>query len=343
MQEAMIKMPERMRAAVLRKPGPISSSPLEIEEIETPSVEIGRTIIKVLACGVCRTDLHIVEGELPLQKTDLIPGHQIIGEVVCSYSDGFKAGDRVGVSWLGGTDGVCKFCGSNRENLCEDIAYTGYSYDGGYAEYASVRTDFLIRLPQSPHAALQAPLLCAGIIGFRSLRIAEVKPGMKVGLFGFGSSARLVMPILQAWECEVYVATRERSHQKRAEELGAQWVGGAFDRPLKKLDAAITFAPSGKVVIAALNALEKGGIVAINAIHLDEMPAFDYDSLLWGERQLRSVTNMTRDDARDFLRLVADIGIKPSVQIFPLEEANEALRAMKQDELDLTAVIVPEA
>src|SRR5208283_1086039 len=225
--------------------------------------------------------------------------------------------------------------------LCDSPVFTGYTVNGGYAEYATARRDFVFELPEELDALHAAPLLCAGIIGFRSLRVAGVRRGERVGLFGFGSSAHLAIAVLQSWECEVYVSTRGASHRKLAESLGADWVGGENDRPPVELDRAITFAPSGDVVIAALSSLRKGGVVAINAIHLDRIPQFDYDRLLWGERQLRSVANMTRADARDFLALATQIGLRPKVTVFSLDQANEALIAVKNDAVDGAAVIVP--
>ncbi|HEV2576318.1 MAG TPA: zinc-dependent alcohol dehydrogenase family protein [Acidobacteriaceae bacterium] len=330
-----------MRAAVLRHTAAVRDRPLAIETVPVPKPNENSALLKVLACGVCRTDLHIVEGELPPKLDMLIPGHQIVAEVVTSPDPAFAPGQRVGVSWVGGTDGTCRFCRSNRENLCDDPTYTGYSHNGGYAEFTTARTDFLLPLPDKLSDTDAAPLLCAGIIGFRSVRIAGVQPGMRVGLFGFGSSAQILMRVLTAWNCEIYVSTRDKRHQAIASELGAKWVGDALATPPRKLDAAITFAPAGEVVLAALRSLDKGSILAINAIHLDGIPQFDYDTLLWGERQIRSVTNMTRQDARDFLQLAAEISISPRVQTFPLEQANEALLAVKSDEVSSSAVIVP--
>jgi propanol-preferring alcohol dehydrogenase len=225
------------------------------------------------------------------------------------------------------------------ENLCDNPVFTGYSVNGGYAEYATARADFLIPLPENASAEELAPLLCAGIIGYRSLRVADVERGDRVGLFGFGASAHLAIEVLKAWGCETYVATRGESHRNLARELGAAWVGDALDRPPVPLDRAITFAPSGDVVIAALASLRKGGVVAINAIHLDRIPQFDYDSLLWGERQLRSVTNMTRQDAREFVALAREIGIRPKTTLFPLENANDALKAVRRDAVNGAAVL----
>ncbi len=334
-----------MRAAVLTTPGKIADRPLRIAEVPTAVAGTGQVLLRVLACGVCRTDLHIVEGELSPRRESLIPGHQIVGEVVGGATQdanqGLPLGARVGVSWIGGTDGECWYCRHNFENLCDAPTFTGYNVNGGYAEYAAARADFVFPLPEGLDALHAAPLLCAGIIGFRSLRVAGVEPGERVGLFGFGASAHLAIEVLRSWGCEVYVSTRGASHQKLAESLGAKWVGSEVERPGVELDRAVTFAPSGAVVVAALASLRKGGVVAINAIHLDRIPEFDYDRLLWGERQIRSVTNMTRADAREFLAVAAEIHLRPKVTTFPLEQANEALAAIKSDAIDGAAVIVP--
>jgi len=330
-----------MKAAVLTSPAPISRAPLRIAEVARPEVRPGHVVLRVRACGVCRTDLHIVEGELPPRRPRLIPGHQIVGDVVESAGSGLRVGARVGVSWIGGVDGRCWYCTHGAENLCDDPTFTGYSVDGGYAEYVLARDDFVFPLPAPLDDLRASPLLCAGIIGFRSLRVAGVRPSERVGLFGFGASAHLAIAVLRAWGCSVYVSSRGASHRLLATALGATWVGTERERPPDLLDRAITFAPSGDVVVAALASLRKGGVVAINAIHLDRIPEFDYDSLLWGERQLRSVTNMTRDDARDFLQIAADIRLDPRVTLFPLDAANDALRAVKDDAIDGAAVIVP--
>jgi alcohol dehydrogenase, propanol-preferring len=377
-----------MKAAVLTTPSPISQSPLRIEEIPTPEPKPGHVLLRVLACGVCRTDLHIVEGELPPRHPRIIPGHQIVGEIIAGDFDysanhvgmgrvgmgrvgtgrvgtdhvgtgalarpverssttgspmpiELTPGARVGVSWIGGIDGTCSYCRRNMENLCDFPTFTGYTVDGGYAEYALARADFCFPIPPALDDLHAAPLLCAGIIGFRSLRVAGVEKGERVGLFGFGASAHLAIAVLHAWDCEVYVSTRGESHRKLAVSLGATWVGTEKEKPPVELDRAITFAPSGDVVVAALSSLRKGGIVAINAIHLDRIPQFDYDRLLWGERQIRSVANMTRTDACDFLQLAADVKLKPKVNRFSLDQANEALAAVKSDSIDGAAVIVP--
>jgi len=330
-----------VKAAVLRVPGDVFERPLEIQEIPRPQPATGQVLLRVRACGVCRTDLHVVEGELsPLRET-VVPGHQIVGDIVEGATNDHSVGSRVGVSWIGGVDGTCPYCRRGAENLCDAPVFTGYAVDGGYAEYAVARTEFVFPLPASLDDLHAAPLLCAGIIGFRSLRVAGIEPGEHVGLFGFGASASLTIAVLQAWKCKVYVSTRGISHRQLAVTLGADWVGSEQEKPPVQLDRAITFAPSGDVVIAALSSLRKGGVVTINAIHLDRIPQFDYDSLLWGERQIRSVANMTRTDAREFLALAARIGLKPKVTVFPLDQANDALAAVKQDAVDGAAVIVP--
>src|SRR5438309_3072860 len=330
-----------MKAALLTSPQDVSKRPLRIVEVSKPELKPGHVLLRVLACGVCRTDLHIIEGELPFLREKLIPGHQIVGIVEDGATAELPLGTRVGVSWIGGIDGTCPYCRRGLENLCDAPVFTGYTVNGGYAEYAAARGDFVFKLPSELDDLHAAPLLGAGIIGFRSLRVAGVEPGDRVGLFGFGASAHLAIAVLRAWKCDVYVSTRGASHRKLAESLGATWVGTERDKPPVALDRAITFAPSGDVVVAALASLRKGGVVAINAIHLDRIPEFDYDRLLWGERQLRSVANMTRSDARDFLQTAAEINLRPKVTTFPLNQVNAALAAFKRDSIDGAAVIVP--
>jgi propanol-preferring alcohol dehydrogenase len=329
-----------MKAAVfdgvVRSPGEF----VRVMEVPNPVVGPGYLLLRVLTCGVCRTDLHIVEGDLPRLKKRLIPGHQIVGEVVEGATAEMPVGARVGVSWMGGVDGDCWFCRHAMENLCDHPTFTGYTVDGGYAELVLVRADFVYPLPPKMDPVHVAPLLCAGIIGFRSLRVAGVEKGERVGLFGFGSSAALAIRVLLSWSCEVYVVTRGEAHRKSAEALGATWVGAENKKPPVALDRAITFAPVGKVVVDALSSLRKGGVVAINAIHLDSMPAFDYDKLLWGERQIRSVANMTRTDATDFLKIAQKLVIQPRVVTFSLDDANKALVAVKDETQNGSAVIV---
>ncbi len=329
-----------MRAAVFKAGSHQPGFWLNIEDVPVPQPQPGQILLKVIACGVCRTDLHIVEGDLAAVRSRIIPGHQIVGEVVEGATAELPLGTRAGVSWIGGVDGDCWYCRHAMENLCDHPLFTGYSVDGGYAEYAAVRADFAYRVPDGLEAIHVAPLLCAGIIGFRSLRVAGVERGERVGLFGYGSSATLTLQVLRAWGCEVYVVTRNASRQQAARDAGATWVGDVDEKPPVPLDRAVTFAPVGSVVVSALGSLRKGGVVAINAIHLDQVPAFDYDSLLWGERQLRSVANMTRQDARDFLALARQIGLRPPVATFSLDEANRALAAVKQETESGSAVIV---
>ncbi len=314
---------------------------LVLEEIAVPQPAAGEVLLRVRACGVCRTDLHVVDEELSPHRDAVVPGHQIVGDVT-AVGDGVDAslvGSRVGVSWLGGTDGTCPQCRAGRENLCDDPTYTGYDRDGGYAQYACARADFTVPLPPQMDDVEVAPLLCAGIIGFRALRVAGVERGERVGLFGFGASAHLALQVLRAWGCEAYVSTRGAPHRAFAKRLGATWVGDATETPPVALDRAVTFAPAGDVVVAALASLRKGGVVAINAIHLDRMPQFDYDSLLWGERQIRSVTNMTRADARDFITLAAEAGVRAQTAVFPLASVQSALDAVRGDAVDGAAVV----
>ena len=331
-----------MRAAVFDAASSTSGKWVSIEELPLSKPGPGEVLLKVLACGVCRTDLHIVERDLPPLQPRIVPGHQIVGEVVDGATADVPLGARVGVSWMGGVDGDCWFCRHEMENLCDRPVFTGYSVHGGYAQFALVRADFTIPLPTARDALHLAPLLCAGIIGFRSLKVAGVEHGERVGLYGFGSSASLAIHVLQAWGCDVYVVTRGEAHRKAAEKRGATWVGDEEAKPPVELDRAITFAPSGKVVVNALSALRRGGVVAINAIHLDQMPAFDYDKLLWGERQLRSVANMTRKDAHDFIALAGEINFDPAIVTFPLKDANKALEAVKHETENGSSVIVLE-
>lgn len=330
-----------MRAAVFTAAQTSPGAFLQVVDIPRPELQPGYVLLRVVACGVCRTDLHIVERDLPPVQPRLIPGHQIVGEVIEGATAELPIGARVGISWMGGVDGDCWYCHHGMENLCDRPTFTGYTVNGGYAEYVLARADFTFPLPAGLDDVHVAPLLCAGIIGFRSLRVAGVAQGERVGLFGFGSSASLAITILQSWNCEVYVVTRGESHRSVAASLGATWVGKEDEIPPVPLDRAITFAPSGKVVVSALASLRKGGVVAINAIHLDQMPAFDYDKLLWGERQIRSVANMTRQDARDFLKIAHDLNIRPQVTVFSLDDANKALLAVKEETEHGSSVIVP--
>jgi len=292
------------------------------------------------SCAVCRNDLQICEGDLPAHRLPVVPGHQAVGivEAVGSAVRGWSVGERAGVGWLAATDGTCDACLGGRENLCPNAQFTGYDRDGGYAERLLVRAAFALRLPESFADREAAPLLCGGVIGYRSLRISGIQPGGKLGLYGFGSSAHLSLQVARNWGCEVYVVTRSVEDRGRAVALGATWAGGYDERVPVPLDAAVSFAPVGSAVVATLAALAPGATVAINAIHLDGIPAFSYD-LLWRERGIRSVANYTRQDAREFLALAAEIPIHAEIEVFPLDGANEALGRMKSGALRGTAVL----
>jgi alcohol dehydrogenase, propanol-preferring len=330
-----------MRVMELRRPAPAGDGPLTLTERPDPVPEPGELVLDVAACAVCRTDLQLCEGDLRAKQLPIVPGHQAVGRVA-AIGEGvanWQIGDRAGVAWLGGTDGTCRFCRSERENLCEHAAFTGWDRDGGYAERMAVRADFAHHLPEGFPDLSAAPLLCGGVIGFRSLHVSGIQPGGRLGLYGFGASARLALQVALHWGCEVHVCTRSAPERTRALELGAAWAGGYDDRPPVPLDAAVTFAPAGSVVLAALDALDRGAAVAVNAIHLDGIPAFDYDRLWW-ERSIRSVANFTREDARELLRLAAEIPIVTDVETFPLAEANEALQRLSEGRIQGAAVLV---
>jgi propanol-preferring alcohol dehydrogenase len=329
-----------MQACVLQKPAKVETNPLACIDVPAPQPASGEVLVRVNYCGVCRTDLHVVEGELPPGKSPVIPGHQVVG-VVEKLGAGalkFAPGTRVGIAWLHHTDGTCQYCRSGAENLCDNPAFTGYTVDGGYAEYIVAPQDFVYAIPEQFPDEQAAPLLCAGIIGFRSLRLSGIQPGGKLGFYGFGAAAHVAIQVARHWNVEVYAATRHARHQKLALELGAKWAGGTLAVPPEKLDAAIVFAPAGEIVPAALAALRKGGTLVLGGIHMSPIPSFDYD-LLYQERVIRSVANNTREDGRDFLRMAAEIPIRTRVQIFPLREANRALNALKNDAIPGAAVL----
>jgi propanol-preferring alcohol dehydrogenase len=329
-----------MKACVLRAPGTIETNPLEYAEVATPQPKSGEVRVRVRACGVCRTDLHVIEGELPPRKSPLIPGHQVVGVIEKRAADAqlFAVGSRVGIAWLHRTDGTCEYCRSGAENLCDNPMFTGYSVDGGYAEYIVAPEDFVYTIPEGFPDEQAAPLLCAGIIGFRSLRLSGVKRGSRLGFYGFGAAAHVAIQVARHRGVEVYASTRDARHQKLAMELGAGWAGGTFDEPPKKLDAAIVFAPAGEIVPTALKALKKGGALVLGGIHMSPIPSFSYE-LLYQERVIRSVANNTRKDGEDFLRVAAEIPIRTRVQVFPLQEANRALNALKNDAIPGAAVL----
>lgn len=331
-----------MRAAVIHEQAPIESSPLVIEEVAVPSAGTGEVRIRVRACGVCHTDLHIAEGDMPLVKAPVIPGHQIVG-TIDSVGEGVSAervGERVGVPWMSSSCGACDLCLGGRENLCAESRFTGYHVDGGFAEYAVAPASAAHPLPLAFADENAAPLLCAGIIGYRSLRLAEIEPGQKLGLYGFGASAHLAIQVARYWGCEVFVFTRGQHHRELAEQLGAAWVGDARDEPPAALDAAITFAPVGWIVPEALRALAPAGTLAVNAVHLDGVPALDYQKHLYWEKTLRSVANLTHEDARQFLDLAGKIPIETTVETFPLNGANEALRQLKSSDIEAAAALM---
>src|SRR6266481_2635972 len=329
-----------MKACLLNSPAPIETNPLRFKDVPKPNPDKGEVLVRVHACGVCRTDLHVIEGELPPRKSPVIPGHQVVG-VVEKLGEGsrrYAIGARVGVAWLHHTDGVCEYCRMGEENLCDNPTFTGYTVDGGYAEYIVAPQDFVYAIPEGFNDEQAAPLLCAGIIGFRSLRLSGIKPGGRLGFYGFGAAAHVAIQVARHWGVEVFASTRDARHQKLALELGAAWAGGTFDEPPKKLDAAVVFAPAGEILPAALKALKKGGALVLGGIHMSPIPSFSYD-LLYQERVIRSVANNTRKDGEDFLRVAGEIPIRTRVQIFPLLEANRALNALKNDAIPGAAVL----
>jgi propanol-preferring alcohol dehydrogenase len=330
-----------MRAMRLDEPRPIAQAPLRLVDVVDPAPREDEILVKVAACGVCRTDLQLCEGDLASRALPIVPGHQIVGRVerVGERVDSLREGDRVGIAWLASACGACARCASGRENLCESARFTGWDRDGGYASLVTARADFAFRLPDGVSDVDAAPLLCGGVIGYRSLKRSRILPGQRLGLYGFGASALLTIQVARHCGCRVFVCTRSKSEQARALALGAEWAGNYDDAPPEPLDAAITFAPSGDVVRAALRALDRGGTVAINAIHLDRLPEFPYEELWW-ERSLASVANFTRDDAREFLDLAARIPIRTHVERHPLEQANVALERLRRGEVDGAAVLV---
>ena len=330
-----------MKAMVLNHTSSISGNPLRLQDRPIPVPKADQVLVKIHVCGVCRTDLHVVEGELPDVALPLIPGHQAVGTVVQAGSkvSEIKEGDRVGIAWLQGTCGQCGFCTNGRENLCLQARFTGYQVDGGYAEYAVVPARFAYPIPSIFSDEEAAPLLCAGIIGYRALRLSGIKPGQRLGLYGFGASAHIAIQIARHWGCQVYVSSLKREHQGLARQLGAVWVGGATEMPPDKLHSSIIFAPAGELVPPALRALDRGGTLALAGIHMSPIPALDYDRDLFGERAIRSVTANTRQDGLDLLREAAAIPIKPHTVRFPLEEANRALQELKAGSFQGAAVL----
>lgn len=333
-----------MRAWSVTRPGPIGGHPIELVDKPVPTPGPDELLVKVRACGVCRTDLHVTEGDLPVHRAGVTPGHEVVGEVVDSGEQvrGFDSGDRVGVAWLHHTDGTCTYCRRGNENLCPASTYTGWDVDGGYAEYTTVPADFAYRLPDGVDDVTLAPLLCAGIIGYRALVRASLPDGGRLGLYGFGGSAHLCAQLAIAQGAEVHVMTRGEKAQELARSLGAASVNGAYDAPPVPLDAAITFAPVGELVPVAMRALDRGGVLSIAGIHLSDIPMLNYERELFYEKEIRSVTANTRDDGREFLELAARYGIAATTHRYPLSRADQALADLEAGRFDGAAVLVPD-
>jgi alcohol dehydrogenase, propanol-preferring len=329
-----------MRAMLLDQPAPVEQSPLRLTDLPDPTSAPNEVRVRIRACGLCHTDLHTVEGDLTLPKLPLVPGHQIVGSVdaIGSAVRTLKPGDRVGIPWLYSTDGTCSHCLRHTENLCENARFTGYHGNGGYAEHCVVREDFAHPLPAAFSDENAAPLLCAGVIGYRSYRFSGAQPGQRLGLYGFGASAHLVLQLARYQKCEVYVFTRGRAHRDLAEKLGADWTGSAEDTPPRPLDASIIFAPAGSLVPLALKHLRKAGTLALAGITMSQIPPLEYE-LLYHERVLRSVANSTREDCRDFLRLAAEIPVKTEIRVYALADANQALQDLKHSQLTAAGVL----
>jgi propanol-preferring alcohol dehydrogenase len=330
-----------MRAMVLDRPAPVERGPLRLVDLPVPEPAPGEIRVAVRVCGVCRTDLHVVEGELAPVADRIVPGHQVVG-IVDALGPGcrrFASGQRVGIAWLRTTCGTCRQCLRGAENLCAEARFTGYHQDGGYAEYTLVREDFAYALPDGIGDAEASPLLCAGIIGYRALHRAAIRPGCRLGLYGFGASAHIAIQVARHLGCRVFVMTRKPEHRRLAADLGAEWTGGASDTPPEPLDSAVLFAPAGELVPTALAALDRGGTLALAGIYLSEIPPLDYARHLFQERTLTSVTANTRRDGEELLRIAADVPIRPHTVPFALEDANEALRQLKHDGFAGAAVL----
>lgn len=329
-----------MKAMQLARPALIETAPLAVAKLDLPQPGPSQVRLKIQTCGVCHTDLHLVEGDLALPRLPTVPGHQVVG-VVDMVGEGVtlhQPGDRLGAPWLYQTCGQCRFCQTGRENLCEHICFTGLHADGGFAEYMLVDEKFAYPIPPIFSDVEAAPLLCAGVVGYRSLRLSRAQPGQRLGLYGFGASAHLMLQVARHWGCEVFVFTRKEHHRQLARSLGAAWAGGAEDDPGAVMDSSIIFAPAGWLVPLALQRLDRGGVLALGGIHMSPIPEMPYD-LLWRERTLQSVANSTRQDVLDFLQVAAEIPLKPETELFPLEQANEALLRLKQGQINGAAVL----
>jgi len=329
-----------MKAQVLKAPAKVETNPLVYTDVPVPEPADDEVLIKISACGICRTDLHVVEGELSPKLASVIPGHQAVGTIAACGRQAarYVIGARVGVPWLHRTCGVCEQCRRGQENLCDNALFTGYSANGGYAQYVKSPEAFVYPIPENFGDLQAAPLLCAGIIGFRALRLSNLQPGDTLGIYGFGAAGHVAIQVAQHCGMKVVVCTREQRHQRLAWELGAEWVGGAYDIPPVKLNAAIIFAPAGELVPAALQTSKKAGVLVLGGIHMSAIPSFPYE-LLYHERVVRSVANNTRQDGIDFLKIAAEIPIHAETQVFPLAEANQALSALKNDAIRGAAVL----
>lgn len=331
-----------MKAMVVHNPGPIAAHPLTLVDLPTPETKQGEVLIKVEVCGVCRTDLHVAEGDLPPHRRPIVPGHEAVGTVVkLGPGSGriVQEGECVGVAWLHASCGVCAYCTRGEENLCIAPRFTGYDENGGYAEFLTAPEEFVYPLPSGVSSVQIAPLLCAGIIGYRTLRRSDIRPGQRLGLYGFGASAHIVIQIARYWGCEIYVATRGDRHRARAQQMGAVWVGEATDTPPEKLNSAIIFAPAGELVPAALAALDRGGTLALAGIYMTDVPTLNYTTHLFYEHNIRSVTANTRQDGKELLELAKVIPLQTHTEEFPLEKANDALYRLRHDQINGAAVL----
>ena len=330
-----------MHVMALEEPAPVEQRPLSLVERTDPEPGEGEVVVRVEVCGVCRTDLHVVEGDLPPHRPGIVPGHEVVGRVAQRGpgAERFAIGDRVGIAWLHQSCGACRFCLRGDENLCISPRFTGWDEHGGYGELVVAPEAFAYELPDDVPSAQLAPLLCAGIIGYRAYRRSLVQPGGRLGLFGFGGSAHVTIQVARHHGCEVYVFSRGGAHRELAEELGATWVGDSFDRPPRALDGAILFAPAGELVPPALAALDRGGTLAIAGIHLSDVPVLNYQEHLFQERGVQSVTANTRDDGRALLALAKEIPIRTHTQSYALSDANEALLDLKEDRIKGAAVL----
>jgi propanol-preferring alcohol dehydrogenase len=330
-----------MKAMILRQPNLIETKPLELVDLPKPTIQTDEILIRVKACGICHTDLHTIEGELALPKLPIVPGHQIAGlvEEVGKKVKEFKKGDRVGVPWVYSTCGTCKFCKSDKENLCDNIRFTGFHINGGFAEYMVAKSSFAYKLPKDFSFIKAAPLLCAGIIGYRALKLSKANSKSRLGLYGFGASAHITIQIAIHRGCEIFVFSRSEEHRKLAKKLGAVWVGRAEDNPPTKLDSIIIFAPAGQLVLDALRVLAKGGTIALAGIYMTPIPQIDYN-LIYQERSIQSVTNSTKQDAFELLKLAYKIPIRTEIETFPLEKANQALKLLKNSKIQGSGILL---